>query len=92
MLWNLNDFVCIKTIKAHSGVIETLSTVQCDGKVYLASGSSDKTLKIWDLQNDSAIKTIDNEYGTTSSRVFMNGDKACIAIGDNDGKIKLWME
>ena len=54
------------TIQAHSNVIWTLSTLQCDGKVsvqYLESGSDDKTLKIWDLQNDSAIKTKDNGYG-----------------------------
>ena len=91
-LWNLNDHVCIKTIQAHTGAIRTLGTLHCDDKVYLTSASQDKTFKIWNLQNDSIMKTIENDIQITSSKVLMNGDQTCIAIGDRSGHIKLWME
>ena len=59
-LWNLNNNVSMKTVCAHSRVISTLGAVQCNGKVCLTSGSLGKTFKIWDLQNDCVIKTLDN--------------------------------
>ena len=91
-LWNLNGYVCMKTIQTHSGSIRTLGATRCGGKVRLTSASTDATFKIWDLQNDYSIKVVENSNNIYSSRVFMNGDIACIATGDGDGKIKLWME
>ena len=93
----MGDYECIGMIDANSNSIFALNVVECDGKVCLVSGSWDKTIKVWDLESQSAMKTFDNDSGIYASNnsamaIFMNGDEACMAIGDFAGKIKLWME
>jgi WD40 repeat protein len=43
-IWNLISGECIKTLKGHTDWVKTLAVLS-DNK--LASGSDDKTIKIW---------------------------------------------
>ena len=70
----------------------TLDVLECDGKICLVSGSYDHTIKIWDLENKSALKTLKNDSDINAIVVFMNGDRACLASGDDGKNVKLWME
>lgn len=91
-LWSLNNHECIETIDAHPNAIEFLATVKCDGKLCLVSGFDNRKIKIWNLQNKSVVATLSNDAAIYSTKVFVNGDRACLACGDSNGNIKLWME
>lgn len=95
-LWSLDDYKCIDKINLHSNtsfVIRlNLNVLQCNDKEYLISAGCDRTIKIWDLGNVSIVKVLDNDSLVRRTRVVMNGGEACLAIGDDAGKVKLWME
>lgn len=48
---------CIKTLSGHSNVVSSLAFMP--GSKYLASGSWDKTIKIWNVQTGAVLKTIE---------------------------------
>jgi WD40 repeat protein len=55
----------------------------------LASGSSDTTIKIWDLKTNSAIATLDGHtYGVSTVSFSPDGSK--LASGSYDETIKIW--
>lgn len=91
-LRSLDNYQCIKTIDAHTKFIRCLDVIKCNGKICLVSGSNDNTIEVWDLQSNSRITGLNNYKATCSLKAFMNGDRACLANGDDYGKIKLWME
>lgn len=91
-LWNVGNFHCVGTIDAHSKFIRCLQIVDCYGKMCLVSCSDDKTIKVLDIQNSTVLKTLNNNTDINTISVFMNGDHACLASGDDANNIKLWME
>ena len=66
--------------------------VECDGKVCMMSGSCDKTMKVWDLESQSVMATLDNHLGIYAIAIFVNGNRACMATGDHANNVKLWMK
>ena len=58
-----------------------------DGKT-LASGSYDKTIKLWDLETGQFRNLKGHEKSVTS--VSFSSDGKTLASGSNDGTIKLW--
>jgi WD40 repeat protein len=74
-----------KTLSGHSGNIRALA-FSPDGK-YLATGSSDKTIKIWEVKSGLCERTIDGTSERISSVVFCP-DRNCVISGSIP--IKLW--
>lgn len=91
-LWNLEIHACIGTIHAHSGAIKSLEALECNGVVCLATSGDDKCIKVWDLESHTCMNTICTDVDIMTMRVFMHGDRACLATGDGNGDVKLWME
>ena len=56
--------------------------------MYLASASSDKTIKLWDLDKFQCLKTLQGHDDYVSSIQFLG--KGLIASSSGDGKIKFW--
>ena len=59
-----------------------------NGKV-IASGSNDKTIKLWSLSGQNEIATLEGHQGGVTSIAF-SPDGRFIASASNDKTIKLW--
>ena len=74
-------------LSGHTDNVKTL-TFSLDGKL-LASGSDDKTIKLWDVQTGGVIKTFCGHTDWVRS-VSISADYTIIASGSNDKTICLW--
>ena len=56
-VWDLNKPKCLKRLIGHT---DTIITFEFSSNGYLISGSQDKTLKVWNIENgrESLLKTI----------------------------------
>ncbi|MDB9475593.1 TIR domain-containing protein, partial [Dolichospermum circinale] len=71
----------------HSGTIFSVS-VSPDGRT-LASGSQDKTIKLWNLDTGKEIRTLSGHSNFVYS-VSFSPDGRTLASGGGDNTIKLW--
>ncbi|MBD2600914.1 serine/threonine-protein kinase [Microcystis viridis] len=76
-----------KTLTGHS---DTVSSVVYSPDVrYLASGSSDKTIKIWEVATGKELRTLTGHSSWVSSVVY-SPDGRYLASGSYDNTIKIW--
>jgi WD40 repeat protein len=80
-------FKLIKTLEGHSDEVWAVS-FSPDGK-FLASGSSDNTIKIWEVGSWELIKTLEGHSDSVSS-VSFSRDGKLFASGSWDKTIKIW--
>jgi WD40 repeat protein len=59
-----------------------------DGKT-IASGSTDNTIKLWDVASGKQLKTL-NGHSSSVLSVAFSSDGKTIASGSDDNTIKLW--
>lgn len=71
----------------HSGTVNAVA-FSPDGR-YLASASADKTVRVWDTDTGSEIKTIVGHAQGVDSIAF-SPDGQVLASGSSDGTVKLW--
>ena len=72
------------TLKGHQ---DEVTSVAISANGVLASGSKDKTIKLWELTTGKLISTITNQEQIRAVTYTPNGQ--ILAIGCNDGNIKL---
>ncbi|MEH2073969.1 MAG: hypothetical protein V7K57_06185 [Nostoc sp.] len=77
----------IYTLQGHSNSVNSV-TFSPDGKT-LASGSSDKTIKLWDVGTGREIYTLQGHSSCVNSIAF-SPDGKILASGSDDKTIKLW--
>ena len=75
------------TLKGHTRGVNSI-TYSPDGK-YFASGSEDKTIKIWDANRGRELRTLKGHAGGVTSVTFYPDGKY-LASGSWDNLIKLW--
>jgi WD40 repeat protein len=59
-----------------------------DGRI-LASGSNDKTIKLWDLQTEQEIVTLSGHESYVKSVAFSPNGKTLVS-GGYDKTVKVW--
>ena len=78
---------CVHTLPGHSSFVNSLA-ISPDGKI-LASGSWDKTIKVWELETGELIGTLTGHSDRVNS-VAINWDGTMLASGSSDETIKFW--
>ena len=73
------------TLEGHARAVFSLA-VLAGGR--LASGSSDRTIKIWNVATGACIATLEEHEGTVRHLAVLEGGK--LASGSADQKIKIW--
>ncbi|BBH40875.1 serine/threonine protein kinase [Microcystis viridis NIES-102] len=76
-----------KTLTGHSDTVSSL-VYSPDGR-YLASGSNDKTIKIWEVATGKELRTLTGHSDSVESVVY-SPDGRYLASGSNDKTIKIW--
>ncbi|KFA81583.1 hypothetical protein S40288_09617 [Stachybotrys chartarum IBT 40288] len=79
--------VCLQTLEGHSEPVTSV-VFSADGQ-HLASGSWDKTVKIWDRASGDCLKTVEGHSNMTFSVVF-SADGQYLASGSGDETVKIW--
>jgi WD40 repeat protein len=77
----------LHTLKGHTNQVSSLA-ISYNGQI-IASGSSDKTIKLWDLQTGELLHTLEGHSdGVTSLAISQN--RKFIASGSQDKTIRIW--
>jgi WD40 repeat protein len=79
--WNTKSF------KGHEGWVETVS-FSPDGH-YALSGSSDRTLRLWDVEMGACLRVFEGHKGGVTSVAFSPGGRYALS-GSWDNNLRLW--
>jgi len=77
----------LRTLTGHSDMVWSV-VYSPDGR-YLASGSNDKTIKIWEVATGKQLRTLTGHYGEVYSVVY-SPDGRYLVSGSGDETIKIW--
>lgn len=79
--------ICKHTMTEHKEAVRSVA-ISPDSQI-LASGSNDKTIKIWNLVSGKLLRTLEGHLGSVTS-VAMSADGQTLASGSGDKTIKIW--
>ncbi|CAI2173818.1 16193_t:CDS:2 [Funneliformis geosporum] len=85
-MWDLFNWTCLKVLKDHSEGVQCLAL----GQFILASGSWDKSIIIYDINNDHAIKYRLNGHLAGIISLTMNPNESILYSGSVDKTIRIW--
>jgi WD40 repeat protein len=79
----------VRTLSGHTSVVRSVA-FSPDGRL-LASGSYDKTIKLWEVATGREVRTLTLTGHTSVVRsVAFSPDGRLLASGSEDATIKLW--
>ncbi|MBD2207565.1 YARHG domain-containing protein [Calothrix sp. FACHB-1219] len=85
-IWNVRTGELIRALEGHSRLVASVA-ISPDSQ-YLASGSLDGTIRIFNLHTRELIRVL-KDIGETISMSF-SPDNRTLASGSSDGKIRIW--
>jgi WD40 repeat protein len=79
----------LNSFQAHTDDITRIKQSPFNDGIYVATASSDKTIKIWDASNWNLIQTYKNHSKSVHALEFINEDT--IVTGGFDNTIQIWI-
>jgi len=89
-LWHISDQVMM-TLRGHQNMVFSVA-IDPDGE-HIISGSQDGTVKVWDAETGSELRTLQHQHGATVWSVAFNRKTQRIVSCDSSyawGEIKVW--
>eukprot|EP00949_MAST-11_sp_MAST-11-sp1_P002724 g2724.t1 len=80
-------FECLQTLEGYSSHVKSVSFSRNGTKV--ASGSSDNTVKLWDVTSGQCLQTLEG-HDRSANSVSLSPDGTNVAPGSDDETVKLW--
>ena len=76
-------------LDAHDSAVQSLAFGMAGSKPVLASGSADKTMKIWNLETLDRVRTYRGHKDYVTAVALSSGGKD-VASASLDGKVRIW--
>jgi WD40 repeat protein len=78
---------CLRVLRGHTGGVWSIA-ISPDGQIW-ASGSGDRTVRLWNLQTGDCVQVLHDHTSWVSSVLF-SSDGQFLVSGSDDRTIKLW--
>lgn len=79
----------VRTLQGHSGSV--IAVAFSPGGKTLASGSKDRSIKLWDAQSGKLLRTLTGHTGRVESLAFApDGKTLATGGGGGDTSVRLW--
>ena len=88
-MWNM-DNDAIRSFQARSDHIQALQVMRCGGRVCVICPGNKRSLQVRDLKKGTIVTSFKVKSFTKILKVFMNGDRACVVSGHENGDINVW--
>jgi WD40 repeat protein len=85
-LWDLVEGRAVRSLAGHAAAVTALRLIP--GTERLVSASADKTLRIWNLADGTALGRIETPHPLAALALLDDGQR--VATGGGDGLIRLW--
>lgn len=79
------EWSCLNTFKAHDKAVNALTSI---GEGKIASGSSDKTIKIWEIKSGQCLSILEGHSEAVNALVYLGN--GVIASASLDSTVKIW--
>ena len=84
---DVGELQCVQTLNVDSSAVSAVA-IYDDGR-FAISGSSGKTLKLWDLQTGQCLETLSGHTGWVNALVLYEKGEFAVS-GSQDATIKVW--
>ncbi len=86
-VWNLTTNTCKFILTGHTDSVNGLKQITSS---ILASGSNDRTIKLWDIQTGQLLRTLTGHTSGIWWSLDLLNSQTLVSGGSYDGTIKLW--